>query len=223
VEGIYKEIILLAASEKYNNYCIAGIEVETGEWVRIISEDQSIHGAVKKEDMIFEDGTTPSLLDIIRIKCKYHKPNYFQPENYVFDDQYFWEKTGKVTIDDVIRLHPPENRDYIFFDTEKKIHKNCFIELSDSQKYSLIFLEPDSPNVCVKQWPERKNITMNFNYKGNSYRYIAITDLDFLEKYSNFGDGYYPIFNRTFLIMSLGECYNKDNCHYKLIAAVIGT
>ena len=96
--GINKEIILLASSKKYNNYCVAGIDVGNGEWIRIVSDDKSICGAVRKEDMIYEDGASPDIFDIIKIQCKCHQTSHFQPENYIFDEKYAWRKIGTAKI-----------------------------------------------------------------------------------------------------------------------------
>src|SRR5690554_1976919 len=90
-----KEIILLASSKKYHNYCIAGIDKATGQWIRVVSDDPEISEAVNEEDMRYEDGSLPNLLDIIRIQFLSHYPNYFQPENYLFDKAYYWQKIGK--------------------------------------------------------------------------------------------------------------------------------
>lgn len=160
-----KEIILLAASEKYRNYCIAGIDTSTGEWVRIISEDTSICGAVRKEDMQYEDGTFPEILDIIKIRCKKYQPSKHQPENYIFDNQIYWERRGKSTIRNVLRIHPINQKEYIFFDTNKKIQKDRLSQIPQTEVYSLILISVQTPIITVKQWPERKDITMNFIYK----------------------------------------------------------
>ena len=32
---MYKKIVLLAKSKKHQNYCVAGKDVDTGEWVRL--------------------------------------------------------------------------------------------------------------------------------------------------------------------------------------------
>lgn len=37
---MYKKIVLLAKSKKHQNYCVAGKDVDTGEWVRLISEEE---------------------------------------------------------------------------------------------------------------------------------------------------------------------------------------
>lgn len=173
--------------------------------------------------MQYNDGTSPKILDIIKIECKCYRPNSFQPENYVFDNQYVWEKTGIAKLNDVIDLHPPENKEYIFFDDNKRIHKDTLAAIPDIEKYSLMLISPYSPYVNVKQWPERRAATMNFSYNKKWYSYIPITDLDFKDRYLKYDEGDHVIFNDIYLVLSLGECDKKDDCHYKLVATVIET
>ena len=216
-----KELILLAASEKYQNYCIAGIDTSTGEWIRIVSEDPSIHGAVRQEDMHYETGTIPEIFDIIKIPCKKYQPSHFQPENHLFNNQVYWEKTGKASMHDVLKIHPLNQREYIFFDTNKKIHKDQLSQISQTDIHSLVLISVQTPILIVKQWEERKekDITMNFIYRGIQYRYLKITDINYKSRYLEQEEGSYRLPNNIFLVISLGECYDRDN--YKLIATII--
>lgn len=63
-----------------SNYCVAGIDAKSGEWIRIISEDEVIQHAIKEDDMKYQDGTLPMILDVVRLVCKKRHPNYYQPE-----------------------------------------------------------------------------------------------------------------------------------------------
>ena len=96
-----KEIILLACSKKHKNYCVAGIDIEKGEWVRIVSDDPVISEAVSADDMRFEDGTLPQLLDIVRVPVLGRRPNYYQPENYILDGRYYWSRIGRANAAEV--------------------------------------------------------------------------------------------------------------------------
>jgi len=216
-----KEIILLAESKKYKNLCIAGVDTSTGEWVRIVSQDSSVSHAVKIEDAIYEDGSVPKLLDIIEIECMGRKLNYYQVENYVYNPDYYWSKTGQATIKDVLKIHPLENKDYIFYNTDKRVHKDYLLGLSDKVKYSLMLIAPTNIKVHVRQWANRKDVTMSFDYRGLRYNYLSITDIDYEQRYLALEPNDYTLKNGTLLVLSLGDCYKKDNCHYKLVVTII--
>ena len=40
-------MIILTKSSKFSAKCVAGINVENGEWVRLVSDDVEKHGAIR--------------------------------------------------------------------------------------------------------------------------------------------------------------------------------
>lgn len=215
---MYKDIVLLACSNKHRNYCVAGIDVHDGKWVRVISEDENISEAVKEDDMRYEDGTLPQLLDIIRVPIVKHKPNYYQPENYLFDINKYWIKIGQTDTANV-QKYATIKPEYLFYNTEKSVESEYIGQLDEKNKYSLIAVIPDNLMVQVKQWPEGKKVDMSFNYNGRWYRYLKVTDPEFLEEYLEYPEGNHYLGYNVLLVVSLGE--NYYNAHYKLISGVI--
>lgn len=72
-------IVCLANSYKHNERCIAGIDVETGKWVRPVSsrEDRAITKAMRAIN-----GKEPQILDVLEIPLENHGPDEgCQPEN----------------------------------------------------------------------------------------------------------------------------------------------
>ena len=214
-----KEIILLAASKKHKNLCVAGIDTSTGQWIRIVSEDSTISYAIKSEDAIYEDESLPELLDIIEIQCRGRQSSYYQAENYINNPEYYWKNIGRAEIKEILKIHPLENEDYIFYNAENKVHKDYILALNDEKdKNSLMLIAPTNITIHVQQW-ERKKVKMSFLYKGIKYRYLAVTDIDFEQRYLAMEPNDYSLTNGTVLVISLGECYN--DYHSKLIATII--
>jgi hypothetical protein len=60
---MYKEIIVLAKSPKRGEYCIAGIDTFSGEWIRPISSNINNEGSVPVEDITYNDGKQIEVLD----------------------------------------------------------------------------------------------------------------------------------------------------------------
>jgi len=74
-----RRIICLANSYKHNERCIAGIDIESGAWVRLVSnrKDRAIAGTMR-----LINGKEPQLLDILEIPLENHGPDEgCQPEN----------------------------------------------------------------------------------------------------------------------------------------------
>lgn len=209
-----KDIVLLAKSRKHYNYCIAGKDINTGEWIRLISEDDTIHNAVKPTDLIYEDNTEAEILDVIRVRVKEIEDEnkiLYQPENYILDDRYYLLKLEERSpnglnniIDDV---------ELIFFNTSNSISKNDLEEIENVN--SLVLIDPEIVKV------KRKNNTdlwANVKYNGEWYNNLTIKDIGFTEKYYNDITSDRNFYNIK-LVISLGEEYKGS--HYKLIASVI--
>ncbi|HAG12085.1 MAG TPA: hypothetical protein DCK76_12135 [Desulfotomaculum sp.] len=207
---MYKDIILLTTSKKSGNYCIAGVEKERGNWIRIISEDDRIQHAIRSEDMIYENGNKPQIMDIVRIKCKGIKPNYYQPENYILDNSVSWQKIGRTNIQELLNIHCAENKQFVFFNSDKYIDSEFIKTLNDEEKYSLTLISPEDVCIHVKRWPERQQITMSFIYNGYRYNFMPITDTEFENIYLKYQDGNYNYQDNCLLVISLGDIYEKD-------------
>jgi hypothetical protein len=119
-------IICLANSYKHGGRCIAGINPESGVWVRPIpdTKDRAI-----TEPMMLIDGKEPQVLDVIEIPIEAYGPDEgCQPENRLLKPGK-WKKVGRITAqyllkycqDDTVILHT--HQDYVppeFFTTHPK-------------------------------------------------------------------------------------------------------
>jgi hypothetical protein len=213
------EIILMTKSRKHKNYCIAGIDVDTGKWIRLISENSSIHCAVPEEDLTYEDGSQANILDVVRVTLKKKDPLHFQPENVIYDSQYYWTKLRTATLSDVIEILDQAEDEYVFLNAEKKLKKSFVDDLSADEVYSLKFICVDEATLYAKRWDDQSNIkyTLSFDYNDERYSYLSITDDYFTRNFTE--EGEFDLDNIC-LVISLGELYEKDECHYKLIASV---
>jgi hypothetical protein len=221
VGNLEKEIIILAKSKKFYNLCIAGIDTSNGEWIRIVSDDDSISHAVKIEDAVYEDGSVSNLFDVVKIECKGKEESYYQVENYIYDSNYYWLKVRQASIKEILRIHPIEDKDFIFYNSQKKIPNTLLLEQREAEKYSLMLISPKNMIIHVRQWPNKKDVTMSFIYNGIFYKYLSVTDIEYEQRFLSLEPGDYKLKEGTLLVLSLGDCYYKDNCHYKLIASII--
>ena len=211
---MYKKIVLLAKSKKHQNYCVAGKDVDTGEWVRLISEEEEIHNAVRPENLIYSDETEAQILDVIRAKVKEvdeENINPNQPENYILDKNYYLTKIEEETynLDDMI-----DNTERIFFNDMNSISVEDLQDIDNI--HSLVLIEPDIVRVRIKN---ETDLIANVWYKGVWYNNLTITDSRFNREYYNEIIDEPRSFRDFKIGVSLAEEYN--NRHYKLIASVI--
>jgi hypothetical protein len=92
-----KRILCLANSRKLSERCVAGREVvnnQPGPWIRPVSARE--HQEVSWEERHYEDGSDPSVLDVIAVPLIEARPHLFQQENWLLDPNSYWRRTGRV-------------------------------------------------------------------------------------------------------------------------------
>ncbi|MDZ4858341.1 MAG: hypothetical protein SGI88_05105 [Candidatus Hydrogenedentes bacterium] len=98
---MYTQLIVLANSWKHHDYCIAGINPETGRWVRPVSNLND--GRIPK-DLMKLDGYFPKLQDVIELPLDGDGPDFgFERENRSILPG-AWRLIGKATIKDLLDL-----------------------------------------------------------------------------------------------------------------------
>ncbi|MBL7152834.1 MAG: hypothetical protein ISS79_03900 [Phycisphaerae bacterium] len=119
-------IICLANSYKPGGSCIAGIDPETGKWIRPVPDTKD--RAITWQMMVIE-GRKPEILDVIEIPLEDSGPDDgCQPENRLLKPGK-WKKVGRITAqelseyceDDTVILH--NHQKYVrpeFFSTHPK-------------------------------------------------------------------------------------------------------
>lgn len=209
-----KEIIILAKSIKRGDFCIAGVDSTTGEWIRPVSENKLSEGSVPLSDITYSDGSELQVLDRVKINFLSHNPTHVQPENYVYNNEYYWQKTGRSTIDEVISFRRYDN-------SENLLSNNCkyITEKEIGNGGSLALVNVKNSYICIKTF-EKKKIQLNFDYNGMHYKYFPISDPQIRKRYHDSRDGIYNRFSSLNLVMSLTEKYYIDNNYYKMIAQI---
>ena len=79
----------MANSRKKGGRCIAGIESDSRRWVRLVNPGGA---ELTVGDYQYEDGTLPKVLDIVEVHVKSKEPLYYQPENWIIDNGYYFER-----------------------------------------------------------------------------------------------------------------------------------
>ncbi len=97
---------MLANSWKHHDYCLAGIDLDTGKWVRPVTKLDD--GRIRLTDMKLK-GRTPALLDVIEIPLDAAGPDFgFESENrWILPG--VWRHLGVETPESIVRhaVQPP--------------------------------------------------------------------------------------------------------------------
>lgn len=211
---MYKEIIVLAKSYKRSEYCIAGVDTSTGNWIRPISNNVLREGSVPLEDIIYSDGSQVQVLDKVKIKMLSHNPTKAQPENYIYDKTKKWLKTGTCSLDEVIKFRGYDNTNKIFSNTRRDV-----LESELGGQGSLLFLNVQSSYIFIKTFVDgKKKLQFNFKYNNLIYKYLTISDIVIKDKFESESDGVYDRRDNLPIVISLTDKYEPTGKYYKMVA-----
>ena len=202
-------MVVLTKSSKYGGNCVAGIDLINGNWVRLVTEDDASHGAVSDEDLICKDGRSIEVLDVIDAPVLGICNDPVQPENVLLDLDTYIEIRGRMSIDEVVKIHPLEikrnilGNDYGYI-TEARVN---------TVGYSLIIVEVFDLVISQEENPYGKPKTKaRFIYQETEYENMSVTDYKFYSIQSG------TKFKRAILVVSIGTPYNGK--YYKFVSAI---
>jgi hypothetical protein len=210
-----KKIIILTKSKKHSGYCVAGIDYETGEWIRLVSSDLETEGAVPCEDLQCSNGETLEVYDIIMCRLLRKCGTIVQPENCLYDETVKWKKVGKSNLDEVIKIHGYDSVEYVFENEDTKLPADWIF----SGNPSLCLLKVKDASIWVKTFEDKK-ISLNFTYDDVRYKYMSISQIDLLNYYRNKTDDSYPLGTVT-VVFSLTDKYYWNGKYYKVVAQIL--
>ena len=218
-----KLFLCLANSKKYNQRCIAGIELtrstdatndyqiveQEGKlvWIRPVSNRE--HGEVHANlvDHI-------NLLDIVEVNVTSAVPVDYQTENVLFDNRQL-QVVGRIEQSETILDNLLTERSPMLFGNKQSAVPHVQIHLVD---HSLVFIKPnDIQMIATTNVRGNPQTRARFTYNHILYD-LPVTDIEFEKEYSR-NPNLFSSSNRVYFTVSLGVEYN--NQHYKLIAGII--
>lgn len=221
-----KTILCLANSRKTSGRCIAGIEQSDtggGGWVRPVSSRDTQE--ISKAECRYENGKTAQILDVITIPMIKPVPYLHQAENHLIDDEYYWERQGRGTFQDVEELVQPMvgplwiNGKSTYHGMNDKVPEAELGTLGDS----LQLIRPESVRLEVQAEsgfngrPGKRSVRARFESAGSKYL-LKVTDPLVEDEYLVKANGAYELEN-AILCVSLSEPFH--DFAFKLVAAIL--
>lgn len=216
---IIRKLIILAESAKYNNFCVAGVDIDTGKWIRPISEKPELEEAVPLDDLKYPDGTRVELLDVVEIKFSDRSANNpIQPENFFYNEKYFWQKVDRVTLQELIDKRGYDLRDKIFFSDERSIFGADVEKISARE--SLLLLPVENLFISVEEDKDHKKFFADFNYRGKKFLRFSVGDIVVRKKFETSGAGKYFFKESANVVFSLTNPFHVNYNCYKMLAQI---
>ena len=204
------DMVVLTQSIKHREYCVAGIDVHTGQWIRLVSDDTDTEGALTRKDLTMDNNNLVSLLDVVHVENAEYYPRHIQTENFRIDRNYNLSYLGSTTIGEVLNRYPQPVKQEVFIGSSATIQPSYAERMDHSLELHAV-----------------KNLTLYKIGKSKADFYIgskhfcgfSVTD----QRYYDYSESGLTI-DSAFIVCSLpDDQWAKDNCYYKFIAAIYKT
>jgi hypothetical protein len=235
--------LCLAVSTKLGGNCIAGVDIDSGKWIRPVGTYGS--GELGNNDIAVKDPgpQSPRLmkpLDVVHLHLDKHVGNSGQPENWVLNSK-------SNMLPHVILGQANNNPSHIerisnLVDAAS-LFSDLFGNTADRISHQEIQKEPLSHSLCVirpknlkwvrtTDFNNKPRIEGHFDFGGRNVHYhLSLTDTAWKAKLLGLTvegqaldaselpgvDAHLDIL----LTISLGDFFEKTKCHHKLIAGVL--
>lgn len=215
-----RKIICLANSEKLQERCIAGIEINTGKWIRPVCDKLYPNDGRVPSSVRLINGDEPNLLDILEIPLAETGKDFgFECENLsVLEGE--WQHSGRAQLREVFLYHSsfPD----ILHNSSKYVNPSYLESLPFSSRRTLQLVQTNHFTVEQKPGSTGWRGTLQTS-NGKWLRDAKITDPVFVKKLN---DGHAPQ-QRCLVTVSLsmpwapGNDWEGEEPCWKLIAGVI--
>ncbi len=206
-----KDIVILTKSTKRGGYCVAGIDVNSGEWVRLTSSDEWRRGALTDAHMTYADGSACKVLDCVRVEVAREAPIAHQPENVLIDETKRFRNLGHWTLSDVLRIHPAEQLDTVYINTDPSLDEEDMKRVDRS----LILIRVPWLRLLQRTTnPEKPKVKANFCYKDEWYNNISVTDPEYRDVEDR------TDLRQVYIVVSLPDVPYDNGQYYKFIAKI---
>ncbi len=220
VVKVKKEIVLLGKSWKNGGYCVGGIDVHSGKWIRIVTASEPGSPGITDNQMMCGDGHLPKALDRVRVPLAHHAPFGFHYENWLMDSG-TWEYIGTEPKEEFLAQIESTTHSPIFYTRESTVDPEIVKGVPPSERYSIALVRPDEIRIRSEPNGLRKKYKASFTMDRINYLNLCITDPD-IHQWMGQKDSF--ILSKPTLLMSLSEPFLPKGglalLQYKLVARV---
>ncbi|HAT1558690.1 hypothetical protein HV213_19500 [Klebsiella sp. RHBSTW-00484] len=223
-------IIILAASVKRQNYCVAGKKWHQNQdniWLRPVGNSlPDGNDALTSKEIQYHSNRIPSTLDVVDIQFLRYANHNIQSENHLIDTAFKWDKKGTYPVEKLSEI--VDNPETLWFvnreGTNSRMGINdCFPTqylAGPTNSLYLILINELIIHLTHEEdfyGKNRKRYRGSFNYKGVNYK-LSITDPNIYSQYGQSQDGDYN-YGKCYATISMAPLEDNGNC-YKFLAAL---
>jgi len=202
-----KQVCILTKSLKDHEYCVAGIDMFSSNWVRLVNSADG--DACPKE---FLDDKNIKILDIVEVEFKSAVPYHVQKENWLIDENVPVQQMGSLKLSQLTYSHPLDKPEFIFGSKGNELENAEVKKLN----HSLEFLEVKNLILDTSlKGDGRHHYKVGFIYKGQNYN-LYLTD----PEYRNEDFDGIRIPNAKVVVSIPPMPYGENDLFYKFVAKI---
>lgn len=201
------DMVILTRSIKHGEYCVAGIDVHTGQWIRLVSDDVSTEGALTRKDLLMDNHNIAELLDVAHVKNAEYCPTPVQTENYRIDRKTTLGYLGRTTIEDVLKHYPQPKKNEIFIGSSSVIQPWRIGKIDHSLELH---------TVTDLTFYKAEKSKADFSIGQQRFCGYSMTD----QRYYDYCDRKLTIQAANIVCSLPDDKWARDNCYCKFIAAI---
>lgn len=164
-----KRLVILAKSIKFGNFCIAGKDIKTNNWVRPVKKN-AFNG---KELSNFSNHDDPiKIFEVVEMTFINKTPEIYQPENEKVDMKVKWNYLGELEIGNLDPLIDRDKNDFLDKIKANSINKSRIQSLNLKNSLQLIKISKTNDAKIIYQLDYSQKYykpRLLFNYKGIAY------------------------------------------------------
>ena len=206
-----KRVIILAKSNKFSGYCVAGFDIDSKKYIRLApkNEPNNPQTSLLEADLRYSNNEPISVLDIVKCTVVKQAADKHQTENWVLDVNAPKEKLGTVSITELGKYLSYE--DLVFYSTEEYV-KNTTIDGNVFHSIEMILVSD------VDIYNRYGKIKADFTYKENKYTCISVTDPVYTGTSKE--NTHIKHLDNAILVITLPHDTYINGLYYKIVASV---
>jgi hypothetical protein len=212
-------VLCLANSKKLGGRCIAGLDIDTGAWIRPVHRREG--GEFYFAELHYEDGTPLEVLDVFEFEPGGNVSTLYHPEDVLARSEWTFERvaTGEdLRLVDSLVERGPDLLGSRGDSVATPEHAGAALDAS------LTVIRPVGVRFIKDQRFQRTRHRVHFRLDGQFYD-LSLTDPVILNRMRQLDDAEYlpadlDIKDNPYLTISLGEPFDVTGRCYKLVAAV---
>lgn len=210
-----KQICILTKSYKNGGYCVAGIDVESKQWVRLVNSEDHTADEIRKEQMFF-NGKAINCLDVLEYDFIDNIPFSCQTENWLLNNSIPPKFVKTISLEELINFAIIDEEEFFIYNKLNLLNDREIVKV----KRSLFLFHVKNLKIEAKSYEKNGEIRFRykcvFEYNGEKYSNISLTDPLYRDVVL---DG--EVLEEALIIASLPCIPYTDGSFYKFVAKII--